>query len=161
MRLLVSMDAKASTEVYDLAVIGGGLVGAAIAYGLRGSGQRIVDLDEGDVAFRASRGNFALVWVHCKGMGMAAYGRWTLESARLWPAFAARLLILVVFSLRYAANVGMAITLGWRNEPLSLALLYGGLSRLFLGRALALLKLTRASAATTESFSKRDRAGLC
>ena len=48
--------AKASSQVYDLAVVGGGLVGTSIAYGLRGSGQRIAVLDEGDVAFRASRG---------------------------------------------------------------------------------------------------------
>ena len=48
-------------------------------------------LDEGDTAYRASRGNFALVWVQSKGMGMAAYGRWTLESARLWPGFADQL----------------------------------------------------------------------
>ena len=35
---------------------------------------------------------------------------------------------------------------GWRNAPemlLPLALLYGGFSGLFLGRALALMKLTR------------------
>jgi glycine/D-amino acid oxidase-like deaminating enzyme len=84
--------AKASSQVYDLAVVGGGLVGTSIAYGLRGSGQRIAVLDEGDVAFRASRGNFGLVWVQSKGMGMSAYGRWTLESARLWPSLAAQLL---------------------------------------------------------------------
>ena len=57
------------------------------------------------------------------------------------------LLIVVIFSLRYAANVGMAINPSWRGAPellLPLALLYGGLSGLFLGRALALLRLTRA-----------------
>jgi hypothetical protein len=56
-------------------------------------------------------------------------------------------LIAVIFSLRYAANVGMAINPAWRGAPevlLPLALLYGGLSGLFLGRALALLRLTRA-----------------
>ena len=34
-------------------------------------------LDEGDVAFRASRGNFALVWVQSKGLGMPEYAGWT------------------------------------------------------------------------------------
>lgn len=48
-------------------------------------------LDEGDVAFRASRGNFALVWVQSKGLGMPGYSRWTRESADRWPAFAATL----------------------------------------------------------------------
>jgi glycine/D-amino acid oxidase-like deaminating enzyme len=48
-------------EHYDAIVIGGGLVGSAIAYGLARSGQKAALLDEGDVAFRASRGNFGLV----------------------------------------------------------------------------------------------------
>jgi len=72
------------------------------------------------------------------------------------------LLILGIFSLRYAANVGMAINPGWRSAPellLPLALLYGGLSGLFLGRALALLKLTRAPAAVIPRSSSRWAAG--
>ena len=58
---------------YDVAVVGGGLVGSSVAFGLARQGQRVVVLDEGDVAFRASRGNFALVWVQSKGLGMPAY----------------------------------------------------------------------------------------
>ncbi|MBS0243799.1 MAG: FAD-dependent oxidoreductase, partial [Proteobacteria bacterium] len=54
---------------YDVAVIGGGLVGAAVAYGLGRLGDRVAILDEGDMAVRASRGNFALVWVQSKGNG--------------------------------------------------------------------------------------------
>ncbi|MEC3766996.1 NAD(P)/FAD-dependent oxidoreductase [Cupriavidus sp. SS-3] len=69
----------------DLIVIGGGLVGTAIAYGAAGRGLRVTVLDEGDDALRASRGNFGLVWVQGKGLGMAPYARWTLGSARLWP----------------------------------------------------------------------------
>ncbi len=73
---------------FDLAVIGGGLVGGALAYGLARAGRRIALLDEGDVAFRASRGNFGLVWVQGKGLGLAPYGNWTRHAARLWPQFA-------------------------------------------------------------------------
>lgn len=76
---------------FEIAVIGGGLLGSAIAWGLGRIGQRVVVLDEGDVAFRASRGNFALVWVQSKGMGMAAYTRWSLRSADAWAGFAAAL----------------------------------------------------------------------
>ncbi len=75
-------------EESDVAVIGGGLVGAAIAYGLVRLGKRVVMLDEGDIAFRAARGNFGLVWVQGKGLGMPAYGAWTQLSARQWPALA-------------------------------------------------------------------------
>lgn len=77
---------------FDVAVIGGGLVGSAIAYGLRNSVGTIAVLDEGDIALRASRGNFGLVWLQSKGYGMGAYSRWTLNSTRLWPTLAADLL---------------------------------------------------------------------
>ena len=72
-------------------VIGGGLVGAAIALGLRDRGLDTVLLDEGDIAFRASRGNFGLVWVQSKGLGAPWYQRWTRNSAQEWPALAADL----------------------------------------------------------------------
>jgi hydrogen cyanide synthase HcnC len=79
------------TETYDFLVIGGGLVGTAIAWGLAGDGQRVALLDEGDVAYRAARGNFALVWVQGKGLGMPQYASWTRRSADGWQAFAATL----------------------------------------------------------------------
>ena len=75
----------------DVAVIGGGLVGASIAWGLARLGQRVAVLDEGDIAYRASRGNFALVWVQSKGMGMPAYAAWTVRSAKTWADLAAEL----------------------------------------------------------------------
>ncbi len=76
---------------FDAAVIGGGVVGASVARGLLGAGLSTCILDEGDVAHRASRGNFALVWVQSKGLGMARYGAWTRASSDLWGAFAAGL----------------------------------------------------------------------
>ena len=75
----------------DAAVVGGGLVGAAVARGLAGRGLSTVVLDEGDVAHRASRGNFALVWVQSKGLGMPRYGAWTRLSSDAWADFAREL----------------------------------------------------------------------
>ena len=75
-------------EDYDAIVVGGGLVGAAIAYGLTRSLTRVLLLDEGDIAFRASRGNFALVWVQSKGLGAPAYADWTRDSAANWATLA-------------------------------------------------------------------------
>ncbi len=72
----------------DTIVIGGGLVGAAIAWGLARAGERVLVLDEGDVALRASRGNFGLVWVQCKGSNLSEYARWSRHSADVWPEFA-------------------------------------------------------------------------
>jgi glycine/D-amino acid oxidase-like deaminating enzyme len=72
----------------EFAVLGGGLVGAATAWGLARLGRRVVVLDEGDVAHRASRGNFALVWVQSKGLGMPRYAAWTRQSSDLWSGLA-------------------------------------------------------------------------
>ena len=72
-------------------VVGGGLVGLSIAYGLAMLGRQVSVLDEGDDAFRAARGNFGLLWVQGKGYGMSPYAQWTRESVVLWPRFAASL----------------------------------------------------------------------
>lgn len=76
---------------YDLIVIGGGLVGGAIAWGAAALGAQVALIDQGDLAFRAARGNFGLVWVQSKGAGMPAYAHWTRTSAELWPQLASRL----------------------------------------------------------------------
>ncbi len=73
---------------YDLIVIGGGLVGGAIAWGAAAKGASVALIDQGDIAFRAARGNFGLVWVQSKGAGMPAYAHWTRTSAELWPELA-------------------------------------------------------------------------
>ena len=75
----------------EYAVIGGGLVGMAVAWGLAQRGRSVTVFDQGDLAFRASRADFGLVWVQGKGVGMPDYARWTRLSARLWPEFAAEL----------------------------------------------------------------------
>lgn len=75
----------------DVIVIGGGMFGSAVAYGLAQIGARTIMLDESDNAYRAARGNFGLVWFQGKGKGMPRYAQWTLESIRLWPDFASEL----------------------------------------------------------------------
>lgn len=75
----------------EYAIIGGGVVGLSVAYGLLKRGRRVVVLDEGDLAFRASRGNFGLIWVQGKGLGYPEYARWTRRSAAMWKGFAEEL----------------------------------------------------------------------
>ena len=41
---------------YEFAILGGGLVGSSIGYGLARLGHRVAMFDEGDLAWRASRG---------------------------------------------------------------------------------------------------------
>lgn len=80
-----------SAQNYDIVVIGGGLVGSALAYGLACGEAHVAMLDEGDRALRAAHGNFGLVWVQGKGVDCAPYVRWTRASARRWPELALRL----------------------------------------------------------------------
>ncbi len=80
-----------SEKVFDTIVVGGGLVGSAIAWGLAREGEKVALLDEGDIALRASRGNFGLVWVQSKGKNMPEYARWSRRSADLWSGFAEEL----------------------------------------------------------------------
>ena len=70
---------------HDTIIVGGGLVGAAIACGLASTGRRVLVLDGGDDDLRASRGNFGLIWVQGKGADCAAYARWSGLAARRWP----------------------------------------------------------------------------
>jgi len=76
---------------FDVAIVGGGLVGTSVAWGLARAGRKVAVLDEGDIAYRASRGNFALVWVQSKGQGMPEYAAWTKRSSDAWQGFAAEL----------------------------------------------------------------------
>ena len=54
-------------------IIGGGVVGLSLAYGLLGQGQDVCVIDGADGDFRASRGNFGLVWVQGKGASFPDY----------------------------------------------------------------------------------------
>ena len=47
----------------DFAIIGGGIVGLSVAHGLLKQGASVLCIDGTDTDFRASRGNFGLVWV--------------------------------------------------------------------------------------------------
>ena len=78
------MNHTQSTSEYDVAVIGGGLLGSSIAWGLGRLGQRTCVLDEGDVTKRASRANFALVWLQSKGLGLPEYTGWTVRASETW-----------------------------------------------------------------------------
>src|SRR3546814_19281930 len=96
----------------DFVVIGGGMVGAAIAYGLATRGASVVIVDEGDDAFRAARGNFGLVWVQTKGLGMQRYAEWTRQSADLYPDFADELHASSGIDIGYDKHGGLMICLG-------------------------------------------------
>ncbi|MGF6310278.1 glycine/D-amino acid oxidase-like deaminating enzyme [Bradyrhizobium sp. i1.8.4] len=97
---------------YDVAVVGGGLLGSAIAWGLGRLGKTVAVLDEGDIAKRASRANFALVWVQSKGLGMPAYTGWTVRASESWGRLAAALKDQTGLDVALQQNGGFHLTLG-------------------------------------------------
>ncbi|MES2294350.1 MAG: FAD-dependent oxidoreductase [Pseudomonadota bacterium] len=96
----------------DVAVIGGGVVGSAIAYGLARRNVRVLVIDGRDRDLRAANANFGLIWLQGKGMNMPAYQLHTRESVALWPEFSAELTEATGIDLHYERNGGLQICLG-------------------------------------------------
>ena len=96
----------------DVVVIGAGLVGAAIAYGLVSRDVGVLLLDGGDRDLRASTANMGLVWLQGKGMGLPAYQQLTRQSVSLWPQFSTELTAATVMDVQYENNGGLMLCLG-------------------------------------------------
>ena len=96
----------------EVVVIGAGVVGAAIGYGLAARGVRVLVLDGGDRDFRASNANFGLVWLHGKGLDLPDYHRLTLCSVQAWGEFSAELTQTTGIDLQYEQNGGLVLCLG-------------------------------------------------
>jgi glycine/D-amino acid oxidase-like deaminating enzyme len=72
----------------DIAVVGGGLVGASLALGFARAGADVMLFDAGEDRFHASGGNFGLIWVQGKGLSSPEYAALSRRSARAWADFA-------------------------------------------------------------------------
>ena len=96
-------------------VVGGGLVGSALAYGLQRQGLSTIILDEGDIAFRAARGNFGLVWVQSKGIDFPPYARWTWKSAESWSELSAEINTIIGADIGYSRPGGAEICIDARE----------------------------------------------
>ncbi len=73
---------------YDVCVIGGGLLGSAVALGLVRSGARVLMADKTSRLHTASRGNFGLVWSQSKGSGNRDYSRFSEKAVLEFTDFA-------------------------------------------------------------------------
>ena len=98
-------------KYFDVAVIGGGLLGSSLAYGFSQAGLSAALIDEGDNAIRTARGNFGLVWVQGKGEGMREYARWSRKSADGWLNFSDQLSEVTGQDLGYHQSGGFNISL--------------------------------------------------
>lgn len=72
----------------EFAVIGGGVIGASLAWGLARAGVSVAMIDGQDADYRASAGNFGLVWIQGKGAALPAYAALSHVSGRLWAGYA-------------------------------------------------------------------------
>lgn len=102
---------------FDTVVVGAGVVGMSVAYGLARVGESVCVLDGSDDAFRASRGNFGLIWVQNKGLSRPPYARWTMQAAAAWPAFAAGLKELTGIDVELSQPGGL--TMSFDNQALA------------------------------------------
>ena len=103
------------TKSANFAVIGAGVVGASIAYGLLKRGHSVILLDGKKSDPRASAANFGLVWVQGKGPNLPAYQTLTRTSSDAWPEFARELAEAAgdaEGSLAYERNGGLTFTFG-------------------------------------------------
>ena len=60
-------------KVSGILVIGGGVIGSTVGYGLAEQGAQVNLLDQGEVHRMLSRENFGLVWMQSKVLGMLRY----------------------------------------------------------------------------------------
>ncbi|MEQ5777298.1 FAD-binding oxidoreductase [Thalassospira sp. NFXS8] len=96
----------------DIIVIGAGVVGAALAFGLARDGYKVKVLDGKNRDLRAARANFGLVWVQGKGVDAPAYSQLTHQSAELWPRFCDELANTAQVQIDYTNPGGLHYCLG-------------------------------------------------
>ena len=97
---------------YDIVVIGSGVIGSSIAYGLsQYQNLKIAVIDE-RVGYKASLGNFGLIWLQSKGYNNPDYARSSEQAVRNWGKYAEELQELTGIDLQYAQEGGIAFFLG-------------------------------------------------
>jgi len=75
-------------NIYDFLIIGSGIVGSSLAYGLsQEKSLKIAMLDAYDTTYRASIGNYGLTWLQSKGYNSPDFARMAERSLRMWNDF--------------------------------------------------------------------------
>ncbi len=93
----------------DAVVVGGGVLGATVAYHLARRGARVAVLDQGPGGFNATAGNHGLVWAQDKAP--SPYLALTPRSIARYPDFARELRDLTGLDIEYARPGGLYYSL--------------------------------------------------
>lgn len=96
----------------DVIIVGGGMVGASLAYGVARQGKSVLVLDGADRDRRAARSNFGLVWLQGKGLDFPPYMDLTQQSIDQWPQFIADLQDISDIRVDYERPGGLTFCLG-------------------------------------------------
>ncbi|PLX92192.1 MAG: FAD-dependent oxidoreductase [Desulfuromonas sp.] len=99
-------------EHSDFLVVGGGVIGSAVACGLLHKKCSVTLLDAGGDAFNASLANFGLVWVQGKGQGSRRYAEWCHEASELFPEYVRQLETETGIDLAYRKPGGLVLCHG-------------------------------------------------
>ena len=110
-------------EHSDVVVVGAGIIGASIACGLLRQGKKVILLDGGGSAQRASLGNFGLVWVQGKGQGARHYTEWCHQASAEYPDFSEHLLEETGIDINYRKLGGLVLCHGQEEYEKRVAVL--------------------------------------
>ena len=97
---------------FDIIIAGGGIIGAAVGYGLAKKGCSVAILDAPPILDRASRSNMGLIWSQSKALGCPEYARLGFLSSRLFPALGRELLDTSGIDIVYSPSGGIIPCLG-------------------------------------------------
>lgn len=73
-------------KVYDFLIIGGGISGSSLAYGISNEAS-VAIVDAYDESFRATLGNYGLTWLQGKGYKQPLYSKMTERAIHEWNGF--------------------------------------------------------------------------
>lgn len=97
---------------FDVLIVGGGVTGAAMGYGLAKKGCRVGVIDDVPMVDRSSRSNMGLIWCQSKALGRRDYVRWGFESSKLYGELAQELEENSGIDILYSRSGGIIPCLG-------------------------------------------------
>ncbi len=106
------MSVIARHKPYDVCVIGGGFMGAAVGLGLVQQGASVLMVDKVSKIHKASRGNFGLIWSQSKGSGGRSYARFSEQAVRAFEGFAREIEAESGVDVELRLGAGVVLSLG-------------------------------------------------